>query len=128
MPTFADLAKTKAPDGIDGISFLPTLLGQSKQKNHEYLYWEWHLYNWGKKQNDPNGLMQAIRINNLKILRHRSNKPWELYDIIKDPGEKNNLAKQHPDKVKQMVAKINEIRKEPRPQSEPSAKGRRPFH
>ena len=38
MPTFAELAGVDAPQN-DGISFVPTLLGK-KQKEHEYLYWE----------------------------------------------------------------------------------------
>ena len=40
LPTVAELAGIDAPEGIDGISFLPTLLGQGKQKEHDYLYWE----------------------------------------------------------------------------------------
>ena len=28
--------------GIDGISFLPTLLGEPGQESHAYLYWEFH--------------------------------------------------------------------------------------
>lgn len=128
MPTLADVANATPPSNIDGISFLPTLLGKKQQRTHDYLYWEWHLYNWGKKHNEPNGLMQAIRMGDWKILRHRSDQSWELYNLSKDIGEKNNLAAKHPDRVKSMVSKIKQIRTEPRPQSEPSSKGRRPFH
>ncbi len=42
MPTLAEVAGTKSPENIDGISFLPTLLGKKKQAKHEYLYWEFH--------------------------------------------------------------------------------------
>ena len=39
MPTACELAGIEAPKGIDGISYLPTLLGKEQQK-HDYLYWE----------------------------------------------------------------------------------------
>ena len=40
MATLADITKQELKN-TDGISFLPTLLGKSKkQKQHEYLYWE----------------------------------------------------------------------------------------
>ncbi|MEJ2051497.1 MAG: arylsulfatase, partial [Calditrichota bacterium] len=35
MPTAAEIAGLPAPKNIDGISFLPTLLGQNNQKEHE---------------------------------------------------------------------------------------------
>ena len=40
MPTVAELAGVKSPQKIDGISFLPTLLGKSGQKVHKSMYWE----------------------------------------------------------------------------------------
>lgn len=38
LPTFAQLAGVKPPQPIDGISFVPTLLGQGPQPSHRYLY------------------------------------------------------------------------------------------
>lgn len=41
MPTLAEIASVTCPPN-DGISFLPTLLGnKAGQKEHEYLYWEY---------------------------------------------------------------------------------------
>ena len=38
LPTACDIAGIKSPDGIDGISYLPTLLGKAnKQKQHSHL-------------------------------------------------------------------------------------------
>ena len=37
---------------------------------------------------------------------------FELYHFAKDPGQKHNLASQHPDKVKQMQALLTRIRKQ----------------
>jgi arylsulfatase A-like enzyme len=40
MPTAAELAGVPVPSGMDGISILPTLLGQNQSKQHEALYFE----------------------------------------------------------------------------------------
>ncbi|MEM7110415.1 MAG: arylsulfatase, partial [Bacteroidota bacterium] len=56
MPTMAELMNTHSPEGIDGISFLPTLTGKGPQQQHEYLYWEFH----------EKGGRQAIRLGNWK--------------------------------------------------------------
>ncbi len=49
MPTCLEIAGAEAPAGIDGISYLPALLGQmDRQKKHQYLYWAF--YERGGKQ------------------------------------------------------------------------------
>jgi len=90
LPTCAELAGAKAPDGIDGISFTPTLLGRNdRQKQHEFLYWEFH----------ERGSKQAIRMGNWKAVSfHQSH--TELYNLKDDLGEKNNVAAKYPDIVK----------------------------
>ncbi|MEE2781201.1 MAG: arylsulfatase [Planctomycetota bacterium] len=91
MPTAAALAHTKAPPGIDGISFAPTLLGKGKQKEHDYLYWEFHEY----------GKIQALLIENHKALRGLG-KEVLLYDLAADPAETNDIAAARPDLVKRV--------------------------
>jgi arylsulfatase A-like enzyme len=122
MPTLAELAGAGkyVPSAIDGISVVPTLLGWAEeQKKHKYLYWEWHLYDWSKRENVPNGLMQAVRMGKWKAVRHRSDEAFELYDLEKDIGEENNLAGQHLGVMRKIEAYIKRTRIEPRPQIEP---------
>jgi len=38
MPTFAELARIRAPDPTDGVSLVPTLPGREEQTEHQYLY------------------------------------------------------------------------------------------
>ena len=122
LPTWAELAGAAGhmPKDVDGLSILPTLLGQpERQKKHEYLYWEWELYNWRRQAPEPNSLMQAVRAGRWKLCRHRTDKPWELYDLSKDIGEKSDLARTEPDILKKMIGYAQAARVEPRPQIEP---------
>ncbi len=94
-PTVAEITGAKAPENMDGISFLPTLLGQPKQKQHDYLYWEFHEL----------GGRKALRKGDWKLVNNNVYSPVkttvELYNLIKDPGEQNNLAEEHPELVKE---------------------------
>jgi arylsulfatase A len=95
VPTVAELLNTKPPQDTDGISYLPTLLGQAdKQKKHDHLYWEFQ----------ERGGKQAVRFGDWKAVKlDVSTNPdaqIELYDLSKDLGEKNNVAADHPDVVK----------------------------
>ena len=43
LPTFCELAGIEVPEATDGISMVPTLLGQPEQQRpHDYLYWEFY--------------------------------------------------------------------------------------
>ena len=105
MPTLLDLAGVVPPAGIDGISMLPTLLGKSTQKKHDYLYWEFHEQK--GKQAVRAGKWKAVRLN----LADKDNCTTELYDLEKDPGEEKNLAGQYPSIVKKMTGIMNAAHK-----------------
>ncbi|QDU61737.1 Arylsulfatase precursor [Planctomycetes bacterium Pan216] len=110
LPTAAQLADATEylPKDIDGISIVPTLLGKPQdQTERECLYWEW----------DRGG--QAVRRGKWKLLRHKPNKPWELYNLDDDLSEKNDLSKKHPEVLKRLVAVANASHVDARPQIEP---------
>ncbi len=107
LPTLCELSGTKIPAKTDGISFVPTLLGQNKkQQKHEYLYWEFHER--GKKQAIRMGKWKAVRLN----LAKNPNAAMELYDLSKDIGEENNIVANHPDIVSKIKPLFSSARTE----------------
>lgn len=98
LPTAADVANIKAPKDIDGISLIPTLIGQPQaQQHHQFMYWEFH----------EGGFNQAVRMGDWKAVRFGVDGPLELYNVKDDIGEKFNVAADHPE----IVAKIEEYLK-----------------
>ncbi len=95
MPTVAELADVAPPIGIDGISYLPTLLGKP-QKKHDYLYWEF-------SERTPT---QAIRMNDWKGIYFLDQHKFELYNLKNDIGEDNDIAKDHPEVVSALKRKM----------------------
>ena len=94
LPTAADLAGVPAPKGIDGISILPTLLGQKQSAQHDSLYFE--IY-------EPY-FQQSVRMGDWKGYRIGTKAPMELYNLKTDPSEVKNIAAENPDVVKQIDA------------------------
>lgn len=104
LPTMADLLEVQPPKDIQGISFLPTLLGKGTQKQHEYLYWEFH----------ERGGRQAIRKGKWKYVVYdvlnKQKRAAELYDLEADPGEAVNIASKYPNIVKELQALMDQSR------------------
>lgn len=88
MPTLAEIAGISIQES-DGISFLPTLMGNKNQKKHEYLYWEY---------TRKGVASQAVRIDNFKVVRNDGiNSPVEVYNLDTDIGERDNIADKFPE-------------------------------
>lgn len=103
--TATELAGAPTPDGLDSISFVPTLLGNSaEQQNHEFLYWEFH----------ERGFTQAaLHQGRWKGIRTQSpDAPLVLYDLENDISESTDIAYQHPDIVTRINAYLQIARRE----------------
>lgn len=100
LPTFCELSGQPVPENIQGVSFAPALTGKGEQKNHDYLYWEFH----------EQGIRRAIQVGDWKLVQYNLSKPaktnTELYDLSKDLGESNDLSKEHPEKTAELLKLI----------------------
>jgi arylsulfatase A len=96
--TFAELTGGHLPDGTDGISIAPTLLGRGTQRRHDALYWEFHSQ--GRSQAVRMGRWKGIRTN----IAQQPDAPIELYDLERDLRETRNVAAANPDVVRRMEA------------------------
>lgn len=96
LPTITDLLGLPQPADTQGLSFLPTLLGESGQPAHEYLYWEFI----------ERGGAKAIRKGDWKLVvtnvLHPDKAAYELYNLREDEGEQHNVAHLHEDVVMEL--------------------------
>ena len=99
LPTLTELTGANTPADADGLSILPSLLGEKvvghAQQQHPFLYWEF-------------GPQTAVRIKNWKGIRPKPKADWEIYNLSQDPSEQHNLMEQKPELVKQMQAFANQ--------------------
>jgi hypothetical protein len=91
MPTLAEIAGAAVPPGIDGLSMVAALTGDTAaQASHEWLYWE---YNGG----------QAVLSDRWKAVRAGPEVALELYDLVADPAESMDVVAVHPDVVERLT-------------------------
>ena len=114
MPTFAEIARTAPPKGIDGVSILQLLLGGAAPKR-EFLYWEANAWNAKSQKLLPERLGQAVRTGDWKAIRSKPGAPLELYNLRKDPSEATDVAAANPAVIARIEAYLKTARTEPRP-------------
>lgn len=102
MPTLAELVGAKPPAHIDGVSVLPTLLGQLQNLSERFLYWE----------RPPPKFQQAARLGNWKAIRPGPDQPLRLFDLASDPAEAHDVAASHPDVIGRFEAYLKTARTE----------------
>ncbi|MFH1276798.1 MAG: sulfatase-like hydrolase/transferase [Candidatus Eisenbacteria bacterium] len=98
MPTFLDLLGVPAPAGLQGESFAGLLeAGRGGEDRPAYSEIEWSGWRY-----------DSLRKDGFKLIRGPGG-PW-LFDLVGDPGEKENLAGTLPEKTAEFLAEIDALR------------------
>ncbi len=82
-------------ENLDGVSLLPTIQNNSTLERGEPIY--------GYRAYED--LYISVREGDWKLLGYRSGK-LELYNVVKDRSEQNNLLEKRPNRVKRMLKKL----------------------
>lgn len=99
FPTLCELTGVNIPHRTDGVSLLPTLMGQPQaalRKEHYFVRRE------GNTR--YNGLtIQALQAGDYKILQNSPFAAIEMYNLKKDPQEQTDLSKKEPKRTRDMM-------------------------
>ena len=118
LPTAAELAGTRPPDGLDGVSMLPVIREKPVARRPsvgEFFYWEHLQFNRQASALRTDTMIQAVRTGDWKAVRPRPGAPWKLYDLAHDVSEANDVAATHPAIVSKIESYLTTARTPPRP-------------
>ncbi len=99
--TCCEAAGAEAPAGVDGVSVLPTLLGERQELARDLF--------WTRREGNLRYLGQsvwAVRSGGWKLLQNDPQRPFELYDLANDPQEEVDLREREPRKYRELAAKL----------------------
>ena len=116
-PTLMEAAGVKRHKGaqLDGVSLMPVLKDASASLGRPALHWHFPAYlqgytaRHGAFRTTP---AAAIRMGDWKLIEYFEDGMLELYNLENDIGERTNLAKKNPAKVKELHAAMLQWRKE----------------
>ena len=110
LPTLLELIGQPIPHGVDGISFARCLTGRGTPPQRAFF---WHFPHYTNQGSRPSGAMRDSR---WMLVEYYDEEKHELYDLTADPGEKLDVAAQHPEHVEKMRAALEAWRKDLRVQ------------
>lgn len=114
FPTITDLCDVEVFDSkLDGVSLKPLLQNSGN--------WPERVLFTHNPINEKNKFPGAVRTQRHRLVREIKGKsggssavanddsatPWQLYDMENDPGQEKNIAKEHPEIVKELAAKYD---------------------
>ena len=97
--TAASLVGANKPDHCDGVDLIPYLRGDDPSDPHEFLFW---------LNNEPGDAERrhliATRWKDWRLYKKYEKDAWQLFNLVSDPREENNVADEHPQIVRKMAA------------------------
>ncbi len=108
FPTLLDAAGVdlKPADTLDGQSLMPLFRGQALSRDALFFHYPNYAFHRG------NRLGSAIRSGKFKLIEHFDDVTAELYDLENDLGEATDLARDKPEVVAELRARLVEWRKQ----------------
>ena len=102
LPTLSDLCKLPKPDkryDVDGLSLSPLLTGKTNNWKRNHLFLQYHGGAYHKFKLGP--LTNSVVMTE-KWRLVNTGRAQELYDIQSDPSQRNNIASQRPEIIKNL--------------------------
>ncbi|TWU42362.1 sulfatase family protein [Novipirellula artificiosorum] len=110
LPTFCQIAGVELPPDYqpDGVSQLAALTGTPSQGREAPLFWKMS-GRWPPRVTPSYHWVTYATVNrNWKLLTNEALNHSELYDIVSDPYEKNDVAQTRPEVVAQLIQSISQ--------------------
>ena len=108
LPTFCEVARVTSPASYkpDGASQVSALTGQGPAVRDKPLFWKFPSP-WPAQSGKPEHWASYVVLDqNWKLLVNKDSSYVEIYDILKDPLEKENLKGEQPEVVDQLLKKL----------------------
>ena len=109
-PTFMDMAGLKVPADMQGRSVVPLLQGRPPRDWRESMYYRYY--------HDPGDhdtrAHYGVRTLTHKLIYYWKKNQWELFDLVRDPGEMRNIYEDPAQQklVTQLKQELARLRKE----------------
>ncbi|MEE3035227.1 MAG: sulfatase [Bacteroidota bacterium] len=104
FPTILDFAGIKNNEDIDGMSLMPRLKGQSKIEREDIF---WHFPHYHGSLWKPGS---AIRSGDWKLVLHYESNNSELFNLMEDPKESNDLSLLFNERKQILLKKLNKLK------------------
>ena len=108
FPTIIDLVLKKKITGIDGVSVKDEIYGNDNLKDRTVY---WNSYKARPNQTGDNKT-SAIRVGDYKLLQFVESGKVELYDVVEDVSEQNDLSENMPEKTKEMLVLLEKFKRD----------------
>ena len=110
LPTFCELANVSLPKSYksDGISQVSTLMGKGNSKRSQALFWKISAP-WPAHPSKPDHWVSyAVVLDQWKLCTSRNFEHMELFDLVNDPLEKNDLSKEEKSVVQKLKKELDD--------------------
>ncbi len=106
-PTLCEIAglPLRPEQHVDGVSLVPLLKGQTLPSRPLF----WHYPHYGNQGGEPSSI---IRSGDWKLIRYYEDHRDELYNLVEDPVEQNDVASAQPEVVKELFEQLEAWLKE----------------